>query len=98
MTEHDFVANLGMLLRDQPPLTSAELTDWAVAYWDGDQVQFVFLDEDGNGQLDDGFDLDDFHWESWGGEFVPWLDNPRFAKRGELLAWLGDAPPVDLGI
>jgi hypothetical protein len=97
MTEADFVANLGMLLRDQPRFTAADLTDWAVAYWDGDQVQFVFLDEEGE-CLDEGFGLDDFVWEEWAEPFSSWLKRPVFSRRPQLQDWLMDAPPVDAGI
>jgi hypothetical protein len=97
MTEANFVTNLGMLLRDQPRFTTADLTDWAVAYWDEGQVKFVFLDEEGAG-LDEGFSLDDFVWEDWAEQFCSWLKAPVFSRRDELQNWKMDAPPVDSGI
>jgi hypothetical protein len=97
MTEADFVANLGMLLRDQPRFTAAELTDWAVAYWDGDRVQFVLLDEEGQ-DLDEGFELDDFIWAPLAEPFSSWLKRPVFSRREQLQDWLMDAPPLESGI
>lgn len=97
MTEADFVANLSMLLRDQPRLTTADLTDWAVAYWDGEEVQFVFLNDE-TGTLDEGFELDHYVWAEWEEEFSFWLRSPRFSQRAELRNWLADSPPLDAGV
>ncbi|WP_244832344.1 hypothetical protein [Caballeronia sp. TF1N1] len=97
MTEADFVANLAMLLRDQPRFTTADLSDFAVAYWDQGQVKFVFLDDEGR-CLDEGFSLNDFMWEEWAEQFSSWLKHPVFSRREELERWKLDAPPVESGI
>ena len=49
-------AQLGMFLRDQPRGVTADLTDFAVAYWDGDQVTGAYL-------RDNGIDVIRVTWE-----------------------------------
>jgi len=57
---HDAIdAQLASLLRDQPPGTTANLTNFAVAYWDGQRVVYVFLDEHDDAKLDEEFDRTD---------------------------------------
>jgi hypothetical protein len=38
VTHEEIEANFAMLLRDQPRGTTADLIDFAVAYWDGERV------------------------------------------------------------
>jgi hypothetical protein len=99
MTMHfpEFDAELGMLLRDQIPGISAEITDFAVAYWDGDRVVYCFLRDDGNGKLDEEFDPNRYVWAEWHDEFVAWLADPRYSARAELLGCMNDAPPFEAG-
>jgi hypothetical protein len=94
-TYHTFVAQLGMFLRDLPTGTTAELTDFAVAYWDGRHVVGVYLREDGDHLLDEDFELDENAWENWNDELTAWLSAPRFSERVELKEWLKEAPPFE---
>ncbi len=75
-----------MLLRDLPIGTTADLTEVAVAYWDGTRVVGAYL-RDG-GRLDEEFEFDRNAWESWYDEFNDWLAAPRFSERDELEARL----------
>jgi hypothetical protein len=43
------------------------------------------LCEDGSGQVDEEFDLDDNAWEEWRPSFKRWLDQPKFSMRTEVL-------------
>jgi hypothetical protein len=79
-----FRAQLNMLLRDQPRGVTADLTDFAVAYWNGRQVVGAYLRD--AGLVDEVFDLDENAFEQWRDEFVAWLDEPRFTRRPDLLA------------
>lgn len=94
-TYQTFVAQLGMLLRHLPTGTTAELTDFAVAYWDGRHVVGVYLREDGCDLLDEDFELDENAWENWSDELTAWLSAPRFSERAELKEWLKEAPPFE---
>ena len=81
-------AQVATLLRDQPPGTTANLTDFAVAYWDGRRVVYVFLDEDSHAALDEEFNLTDYLLERWEADFAAWLVEPHYSVRPELLKWL----------
>ena len=82
---------LGMLLRDQPLTTAADLCEFAVAYWDGRRVFYVFLHDDGSARLDEEFELSDFVWEEWEPTFLAWFDRPTYSVRPELGDWLKNA-------
>jgi hypothetical protein len=86
-------AQLAMLLRDQPRGVTADLTDFAVAYWDGDQVTGAYLRD--NGRLDEAFDLDGTGFQHWHDEIAAWLANPCYTARPELLEWRKGPPPFD---
>lgn len=86
-----FKAHLVMLLRDLPVGTTADLTDVAVAYWDGKRIVGTYL-RDG-GRLDEEFEFDENAWENWHDEFVGWLATPTFTERDELRTCLLDAAP-----
>ena len=88
MTHEEFEAHVAMLLRDQPRGTTADLTDFAVAYWDGERVRYVFLHEDGQGALDEEFDLTDYLLDQWEEDFAAWFAEPHYSVRPELLKWL----------
>ena len=88
MTHEEFEANVAMLLRDQPRGTTADLTDFAVAYWDGERVHYVFLHEDGQGALDEEFDLSDYRLDQWEADFGGWFAEPHYSLRPQLLRWL----------
>ncbi|CAE6795426.1 hypothetical protein R70006_05050 [Paraburkholderia domus] len=96
-TLETFNAQLGMLLRDQPSGIAAELTDFAVAYWNGHDVVYAFLRDDGSGRIDEEFDPADFQWEDLVAAFAAWLTSQRFSERAEVKDWLRDAPPFDAG-
>ncbi|MGO4810645.1 hypothetical protein AB4156_13820 [Cupriavidus sp. 2MCAB6] len=84
-----FKSHLSMLLRDLPAGTTADLTDVAVAYWDGTCIVGTYL-RDG-GRLDEAFDFDENAWENWHDEFVGWLAAPTFTERDELRTRLSRA-------
>ncbi|MFK4448372.1 hypothetical protein ABH944_008430 [Caballeronia udeis] len=59
MTEPAFEAfstRLGMLLRDLPCGMVADLGDFALAYWNGHEVVYAFLRDDGTDQINEEFD------------------------------------------
>jgi hypothetical protein len=86
---HDAVdAQLAALLRDQPCGTTANLTDFAVAYWNGCRVVYVFLDEDSYAALDEEFNLTDYLLDRWEADFAAWFAEPHYSVRPELLKWL----------
>jgi hypothetical protein len=76
-----------MLLRDQPRGMTADLSDFAVAFWNGHQVVYGFLRDDGSGLLDEEFDLADYVWEEWALTLTAWCSMPTFTARAEVLDW-----------
>lgn len=87
-------ANVGMLLRDHPPGTTADIAEYCVLYWDGDELAGAHLSADQPGTVDEPFDADDVLPEI--AEAVDdWLRSPVFTFRPSLLEWLKDAPPRD---
>ena len=97
MTHQDFVRQLGMMLRDLPRGTTADLNDCMAAYWNGHAVVFAFLCERGTGVVEEEFDIDDYVWEDWQPAFENWVENPVFRRRQEVEQWLMDAPPHEAG-
>lgn len=91
-----FKGQLAMLLRDLPRATTAELTDFAVAWWDGHQVVYAFLRDDGSGAIDEEFDLDDYQWQEWETDLARWVAQPKFGERAEVREWLNESPPYDM--
>jgi hypothetical protein len=86
-----FKAHVAMLLRDLPRGVTADLTDVAVAYWNGRQVVGAYLRD--NGRLDEDFDFDENAWGNWRDEFLLWFDAPHFSERSDLkAALLSDTP------
>ncbi|MEA3101971.1 hypothetical protein [Caballeronia mineralivorans] len=82
-------ARLANLLIGRLPGTTADLTDFAAAYWDGARVRYVFVHEDGDGALDEEFELSDYEIEQWKAELTTWFAAPRFTEaRPEVLRWL----------
>ncbi|MDR5781859.1 hypothetical protein QCE63_20880 [Caballeronia sp. LZ065] len=79
-----FKAHVAMMLRDLPRGVTADLTDVAVAYWNGTQVVGVYLRD--HGRLDEDFDFDENAWGNWREEFLMWLEAPRFTERADLKA------------
>lgn len=93
-----FQSHLAMLLRDQPPGSVAELSDFAAAYWNGHEVVYCFLRDDGSGQIDEEFDIADYVWQEWASSFSAWCETPIFSIRPDVAEWLRDTPPYDMGI
>ncbi len=79
--------NIGMLLRDRPPGTTADITSGAVLYWDGGRLQGASLSVDEPGVVDLPVELEDFLPEVRG-EVAAWLNRPTFSLRPSLLEWL----------
>lgn len=96
MKQKDFEQHVSMLLRDLPQGTTADLSDFAVAWWNGHDVTFAFLREDGD-EIDAEFDLNDFVWNEWEPTFATWAAAPKFSVRDEVLDWMKDAPPFEAG-
>jgi hypothetical protein len=89
LTHESVDARLADLLSVKPRGTTADLTDFAVAYWDGARVRYLFLHEDGRGGLDDEFELTDYELDQWHDEIAAWLADPRFTENhAELVRWL----------
>lgn len=97
MKLENFKSQLSMLLRDVPIGTTADLTDFAVAYWGGRQVTYAFLAEDGSGDIGEEFDPDDYQWSEWERALSAWSEAPKFSMRREVLEWIRDAPPHEAG-
>jgi hypothetical protein len=97
MKIEDFKSHVAMLLHDLPIGTTADLTDFAVAYWGGRQIVYAFLSEDRGGEIDEEFDLDDYHWAEFEDKFSAWAAEPKFSERREVLEWIKDAPPFEAG-
>lgn len=90
-----FESHLAMLLRDQPRGITADLSDFALAYWNGHHVVYCFLRDDGSGRIEEEFELADYVWEEWAHAFSASCATPAFSARTEVLDWLKDTPPHD---
>jgi len=88
-------ANIGMLLRDHPAGTTADLLDYTVAYWDGHEIMGMHLSADAPGQLDEDFEFSDEFLAHISEAIDDWIKQPRYTFRPQLLEWLKDAPPFD---
>jgi hypothetical protein len=90
-------ADIGMLLRDHPLGTTADVTDYCVLYWDGDQLAGAYLSADDPGEPDEPFDIEEVLPE------IPeniedWFKAPTFTFRPTIVEWLKDAPPRDSSV
>lgn len=83
---------LEMLLRDQPSCTAAEISHFAIAFWNGGRLVWVRLRNDGSDQVDEMFNLDFDAWDELCGYVDDWLALPRYRERPELLRWLQNRP------
>jgi hypothetical protein len=92
MKIEDFKSHLSMLLRDQPIGTTADLSDFSVAWWNGHNVTYAFLRDD-SVRIVVVFDLDDYGWKRWEPDFAAWVEAPKFSARDEVLRRQKDAPP-----
>ncbi|RFU49624.1 hypothetical protein [Paraburkholderia sp. DHOC27] len=84
MTRDEFESKLAMILQDVAFGTTADLTDEAVAYWDGHRIVYATLAEDG-GRVDREFDLG-ARWPEWRAWLEAWMSEPTFSVRPELQA------------
>lgn len=84
LTLDQFKTQLASMLRDIPYGTSADLSGYAIAYWDGSKVVYAFLSTDGSGTIEDEFELSDYEWKHWHEDFVTWINEPLFSVRPEL--------------
>jgi hypothetical protein len=89
------VSDLRMLLRDQPPSTTADVTDGAVVYLAGDELRGIFLSADEPDGLDQPFEVDPWFIGQVEENLTDWFRQPRFTLRPSLPAWALDAPPAE---
>ncbi|MEQ5844348.1 MULTISPECIES: hypothetical protein [Paraburkholderia] len=82
---------LEMLLRDQPLCTAAEISNFAIAFWDGRRLSWARLTKDGSDRADEMFNLDLDAWDELCGYVDDWLASPRYSERPELHRWLQNA-------
>jgi hypothetical protein len=76
-----FRLQLGMLLRDLPVGTVAELDDLCIAWWNGNDLVFAHVCEE-------EFDLDDCEWHERREAFEAWLKEPKYSSRAEVRGWV----------
>ncbi|MFP3556805.1 hypothetical protein [Paraburkholderia hospita] len=81
MTRESFEQELITLLRDQPLGTTADLSDFMVAYWSGTSLIYAYL---GAGTVEEELEVDDNVWEEWRPNLEEWHASPVFSVRSEL--------------
>jgi hypothetical protein len=93
MTRDDFENKLAMILQDVAYGTTADLTDRAVAYWNGRRLVYATLRDDGSGLTGKEFDLG-AQWPEWRAWLEAWMNEPTFSVRPELRPlYEAEAPP-----
>jgi hypothetical protein len=92
MTREQFETRLAMILRDIAFGTTADLTDRAVAYWNGQRVVYAHLRDDDSDQIADEFSLE-AHWSEMREWLNEWMVEPIFTVRPELQDEILPAPP-----
>jgi len=97
MTHDELHQKLTEQLRTMPLGTSADITDFAIAYWDGHKVVYAFLRDEGCGRVEEEFDFTEHEFEQWADALADWEKEPKFSARPEILEWLKDAPPFEAG-
>ena len=85
MEREDFEQQLTALLRDAGPNIVAELTDTAIAYWNGERLVYAAVSADGTGALAGEFELDARRWTDWKSWLADWLTDPVLSARRDLL-------------
>jgi hypothetical protein len=96
MTRVEFEDRLALILQDIALGTTADLTDRAVAYWNGQRVVYAFLQDDDSGRIADEFVLAD-HWKEWREWLAEWMMEPVFSVRPELQDDVLPTPPPGAG-
>ncbi|MGT2477179.1 hypothetical protein [Paraburkholderia terrae] len=96
MTREEFEAKLGVVLRDHGIGTTADLTDELAAYWTGQRVGYVLINESPSGSSYEEFVMDDVQWNIWRSWLEAWIDSPMFSVRPEVRNWLAEEPPADV--
>ncbi|WP_250523480.1 MULTISPECIES: hypothetical protein [unclassified Caballeronia] len=79
------------------PGTTADIAEYCVLYWDGDELAGAHLSADQPATVDEPFDLDGVLPEI-ADAVDDWLKSPVFTFRPSVLDWLKDAPPRDSAI
>jgi len=87
-------ADIGMLLRDRPPGTTADITSDAVLYWDAGKLCGASLSLDEPYVVALPIDPEDFLPEVRVA-VTNWLGRPTFSYRPSLLEWLEGPRAVD---
>lgn len=80
---------LAELLSDKLRGTTADITDYAAVYWDGERPVGVHLCADHPG-FDDRFELDHHFYGDAHEHLTEWFARPRYSYRPDLVAWLDD--------
>jgi hypothetical protein len=80
-----------MILQDSAVGATADLTDRAVAWWNGERVVYAYVRDD-DGQIDSEFNLEP-HWNEWREWLDEWMIDPVFSVRPELQNEILPAPP-----
>jgi hypothetical protein len=80
-------AEFTALLSDKPRGTSADITDHAAVYWDGERPTGVHLCAD-HPRFDDRFELDHHFCGDVHEQLTEWFAHPRYSLRPELVRWL----------
>jgi hypothetical protein len=83
MTCLEFETRLTAILQDIAPGTTADLTDRAVAYWNGQRLVYAYLRDDDSGRIGQPFELEP-HWREWRDWLNEWMMEPVFSVRPEL--------------
>ncbi|CAB3733404.1 hypothetical protein LMG22037_05795 [Paraburkholderia phenoliruptrix] len=83
-----FKLQVGMLLRDLPPGTVAELDGLSIAWWNGKDVVFAYLRDDDTEKVEEEFDLGDCEWQDRRAALEAWLKEPRYGLRAEVRDWV----------
>jgi len=94
-TYEQTVADLRMMLRDEPADTTADITDAAVVYLVGNELRGAFLTADEPDGLDEPFAVDAWFVGQVDENLKDWFAHPRVSRRPALSAWLLDAPPAE---
>ncbi|WP_454875541.1 hypothetical protein [Paraburkholderia xenovorans] len=83
--------NVGMLLRDRPPGTTADISDDTVLYWDAGKLHGASLSAEESEVVAMPLELEDA-LPGMEGALANWLARPKFTFRPSLLEWLDGTP------